>query len=158
MITKDKVEAAQNEWLKGIIRIGELKDDREKCEEYTRKFISRMYGFDKYAVLFKPTKTSQIQFRNSFEGALSYFIAGFEQFPEDRGFALRPWVKIEFENSGMILDENRALAMGNYYFEDAEGNSIKVEYTFGYKMNDEGELLIDLHHSSIPCCSQMEAA
>ena len=49
-----------------------------------------------------------------------------------------------------ILEENRAIAMGNYYFTDLDGNEAKVEYTFGYKLID-GSLKIDLHHSSFPC-------
>ena len=36
----------------------------------------------------------------------------------------------------MILDNNRAIAMGNYFFTDLNGNEAKVEYTFGYKLVD----------------------
>ena len=39
--------------------------------------------------------------------------------------------------------------MGNYYFTDLTGVETKVEYTFGYKLSN-GELKIDLHHSSLP--------
>ena len=49
----------------------------------------------------------------------------------------------------MILEENRAISMGNYFFTDLDGNEAKVEYTFGYKLID-GTLKIDLHHSSFP--------
>ena len=49
----------------------------------------------------------------------------------------------------MILENDRALAMGNYFFTDTEGNEVKVEYTFGYKLV-KGNLKIDLHHSSFP--------
>jgi len=81
---------------------------------------------------------------------LSYFIAGNDKFPEDEGFALQPWTKVRFENNGMILQEKRAIAMGNYFFTDLSGGETKVEYTFGYTLSDNGELLIDLHHSSLP--------
>ena len=37
----------------------------------------------------------------------------------------------------------------DYFFTDLDGNEAKVEYTFGYKLID-GELKIDLHHSSFP--------
>mgnify|MGYP003323348530 FL=1 len=43
-----------------------------------------------------------------------------------------------------------ALAMGNYFFTDLNGNKTKVEYTFAYIKNDAGELKIILHHSSLP--------
>ena len=68
---------------------------------------------------------------------------------EDKGFAINPWTMVRFENSNFILEENRALAMGNYFFTDLDGNEAKVEYTFGYKLLDS-QLKIDLHHSSFP--------
>ena len=100
--------------------------------------------------MFKPTKCELDQFRPTKPEALSYFIAGEDRVcKEDKGFAINPWIKVRFENSGFILDERRAIAMGNYYFTDLEGHEAKVEYTFGYKLMD-GQLKIDLHHSSFP--------
>ena len=43
-----------------------------------------------------------------------------------------------------------ALAMGNYFFTDLNGNKTKVEYTFAYIKHDIGDLKIILHHSSLP--------
>ena len=68
---------------------------------------------------------------------------------EDKGFAIQPWTKVRFDNTDFILEDNRAIAMGNYFFTDLDGNEAKVEYTFGYKLVD-GVLKIDLHHSSFP--------
>ena len=100
--------------------------------------------------MFKPTKCELEQFRPSKAEALSYFIAGDDRAcGEDKGFAIQPWTKVRFENSGMILEEKRAIAMGNYFFTDLNGNEAKVEYTFGYQLVD-GDLRIDLHHSSFP--------
>ena len=90
------------------------------------------------------------QFRPTKAEALSYFIAGEDRVcKEDKGFAIQPWTKVRFENTGVILEENRAIAMGNYFFTDLEGSEAKVEYTFGYKAID-GDLKIDVHHSSFP--------
>ena len=50
---------------------------------------------------------------------------------------------------GFLIDENRAIAMGNYFFTDEKGNATKVEFTFGYKLVNSN-LFIDLHHSSLP--------
>ena len=81
---------------------------------------------------------------------MSYFIAGENRaYDEDKGFAIQPWTKVRFENTGFILEEHRAIAMGNSFFTDLDGNEAKVEYTFGYKLV-EGHLKIDLHHSSFP--------
>ncbi|WP_373518025.1 hypothetical protein [Pricia sp.] len=150
MITKEEVIKIQKKWGEGVVKIGNLMDDRETCENFTEQFLKEHYAFHKSKVLFKPTKTAHEQFRPSQEGALSYFIAGTGKFPEDGGFALQPWTNVRFENNGVILEENRALAMGNYFFTDRKGGETKVEYTFGYTLTDEDELLIDLHHSSLP--------
>ena len=42
------------------------------------------------------------------------------------------------------------MAMGNYFFTDPDGVEVMVEYTFGYMLDDAGELRIVLHHSSLP--------
>ncbi len=79
-----------------------------------------------------------------------YFIGGNSSNKKDAGFALAPWIKVRFENVAIILELNRALAMGNYFFTDSEGAETKVEFTFGYQKDSNGKLRIDLHHSSLP--------
>ena len=150
MISKEKVITAQESWGSGVVAIGKLKDNFEACKKYTNDFLSKHYAFSKSKVLFKPTKCEIEQFRDSQEEALSYFIAGEDRTcSEDKGFAVNPWTKVRFENTGIIISDKRAIAMGNYFFTDLNGNEAKVEYTFGYKLID-GELLIDVHHSSFP--------
>ncbi len=119
--------------------------DAKRNEVYTA-----LYSFENGNILFKPTKCKLEQFRPTKHEAISYFIAGEDRAcDEDGGFAISGWTKVRFENTGFILEDNRAIAMGNYYFTDADGNEAKVEYTFGYKMSN-GALKIDLHHSSFP--------
>lgn len=150
MITKEQVIRAQKEWGEGVVKIGSLKDSRSECELFASVFLDQRYAFETGAVLFKPTKCELDQFRPTKSEALSYFVAGEDRVcKEDKGFAINPWTKVRFENSGFILDERRAIAMGNYFFTDLEGHEAKVEYTFGYKLMD-GQLKIDLHHSSFP--------
>ena len=150
MITKDQLIDAQNDWGNGVVKIGSLKNDFNSCESYADSFLDSLYAFEAGSVLFKPTKCEIEQFRPSKAEALSYFIAGDQRAcQEDKGFAINPWTKVRFENAGFILEENRAIAMGNYFFTDLDGNEAKVEYTFGYKLID-GKLKIDLHHSSFP--------
>lgn len=150
MITKEQVITAQNTWGEGVVKIGSLKDNRTDCEAYASEFLDRLYAFDSGSILFKPTKCAEQQFRPTKPEALSYFIAGDDRAcKEDKGFALQPWTKVRFENTGFILEENRAIAMGNYFFTDVNGDEAKVEYTFGYKQVN-GELKIDVHHSSFP--------
>lgn len=157
MITKQEVENAQQAWGEGVVKIGSLKDQREQCETYASSFLDERYDFDSKEVLFKPTKTAIKQFRPTKDGALSYFIAENADYSEDKGFALQPWTKVRFENAALILEDNRALAMGNYFFTDLSGGETKVEYTFGYSKADDGSLKIDLHHSSLPFTPELSA-
>lgn len=150
MITNEEVKKIQNTWGEGVVKIGSLKHNRIECEKFTSEFLDNLYAFEIGNVLFKPTKCAIEQFRPTKSEALSYFIAGDDRAcDEDKGFAIQPWTKVRFENSGFILEEERALSMGNYFFTDLNGDEAKVEYTFGYKLID-GKLKIDLHHSSFP--------
>ena len=130
--------------------MGVIQNDRESLESFTSDFLDKLYSFENGAVLFKPTKCAVEQFRPTKAEAKSYFIAGDDRAcQEDKGFAINPWTKVRFENTNIILENDRAIAMGNYFFTDLDGNEAKVEYTFGYKLTN-GELKIDLHHSSFP--------
>jgi len=150
MITQEEVKKIQNTWGEGVVKIGSLKHNRIECEKFTSEFLDNLYAFELGNVLFKPTKCAIEQFRPTKSEALSYFIAGDDRAcNEDKGFAIQPWTKVRFENSGFILEEDRALSMGNYFFTDLNGDEAKVEYTFGYKLIN-GKLKIDLHHSSFP--------
>jgi len=150
MITQEQVEKIQNTWGDGVVKIGALKHDRKECEKFASEFLDNLYAFDKGKVLFKPTKCEKEQFRPTKSEALSYFISGDNRAcDEDKGFAIQPWTKVRFENTGFILEIDRAISMGNYFFTDLDGNEAKVEYTFGYK-SINGNLKIDLHHSSFP--------
>lgn len=150
MITKKQIVEAQKNWGNGVVNIGTLKDNRVACEKFANDFLDAAYAFEAGSVSFKPTKCEIEQFRPTKPEALSYFIAGENRVcKEDKGFAIQPWTKVRFENSNLILEEKRAIAMGNYFFTDLEGNEAKVEYTFGYKFMN-GTLKIDVHHSSFP--------
>ncbi|MPN02040.1 hypothetical protein SDC9_149253 [bioreactor metagenome] len=84
-------------------------------------------------------------------GALSYFIGDDPTYPEDHGFAIKPWSSVRWENIGNKIIGNVAVSMGNYYFTPAKGGpEVKVEYSFAYIKNKDGKLKIILHGSHIP--------
>ena len=145
-----EIEKAQEKWGNGIVKIGELKDTTKECRMFTVAFISKMYDYENGIVQFKPTKASDAQFRGDVKSALSYFIGSDSDFSEDSGFALNPWVNVDFENNSINIINDIAIAMGNYFFTDNNGDKTKVEYSFVYKKNDQGDLKIILHHSSLP--------
>ncbi|WP_227740545.1 hypothetical protein [Vibrio jasicida] len=143
-ISTTEVESIQKEWGEGIVKIGTAKDARKAATEHIEKF----YAFDDGQVLFKPTLAAVDQFRGTKKEALSYFIG--QDLSEDKGFALAPYIKVRWENEGIITDQDSAIAMGNYFFTKKDGQEIKVEYTFGYVKDSDGKLKINVHHSSIP--------
>ena len=145
-----EIEKAQEKWGNGIVKIGELKDTIKECRMFTLDFISKMYDYENGIVQFKPTKASEAQFRGDVKAALSYFIGSDSDFSEDSGFALNPWVNVDFENNSINIINDIAIAMGNYFFTDNNGEKTKVEYSFVYKKNNQEDLKIILHHSSLP--------
>lgn len=149
-LTKKMVRSFQNKWAGEILKIGKAYRDKEDYGSMAAEFINNYYGYNEGLVLFKPTLASIEQFRDTFEKAHSYFVAGNPNYPEDQGFAIVHWKKIKFENTGIMIMGKRAVAMGNYYFTDDKNKTIKVEYTFGYFLTATNEIKIYLHHSSIP--------
>lgn len=148
-ITAEEVAAAQKAWGEGIVTIGktftEEGDFRAAADAHIKQFYA--YG-DDTTILFKPTLAAEDQFRGSFDEALSYFVG--TEGSEDKGFAIAPWTAVRWENEGTVIDADSAMAMGNYYFTDTDGADTKVEYSFGYVRGADGELKINLHHSSVP--------
>lgn len=149
-IREEDVLSIQKEWADSIISIGKIFLNKGDYKLEAEKTLKKLYAFDISNVLFKPTFASQNQFRNNFEDALSYFIGG--DIKEDNGFAIKPWSKIRFGENKIIISNDTAIAMGNYYFTSVQDkkNETQVEYTFGYIKDIKGNLRINLHHSSIP--------
>lgn len=151
LIVENEVLQAQQAWGEGIVKIGEVYINKGDFKEAAIIHINNFYNYQEGIVLFKPTLVSQKQFRLDFEGALSYFIGGDDKYPEDHGFAIKPWSSVRWENAGIKISRNIALAMGNYYFTPANGGAdVKVEYSFAYTKDKEGNLKIILHDSHLP--------
>ena len=151
-ITEQELVAIQKDWGDGVIKIGAVYLAKGDYKKVALDHIHKYYNYDNGSVLFKPTLASEIQFRTNFEGALSYFIGGNENYPEDHGFAIAtPWSKVRWESFGTKITGNHAIAMGNYYFTPVNGGAIvKAEYSFAYIKNQDGSIEIILHGSHLP--------
>ena len=150
MMTRHDIDNAQQAWGDGIVAIAKAHSNGGDYEAVARNHVETLYAYGMGDVLFKPTLAAVEQFRPTFDEALSYFVASNNACPEDKGFAIKGWTKVRFENAGVILRETTALAMGNYFFTTPEGEEVKVEYTFGYVLDEVGALRINVHHSSMP--------
>lgn len=151
-ISEIDVVNAQKAWGEGIVKIGEVFTSGGDYTEAASQHIEDFYGYDMGKVLFKPTLAADKQFRRTFDGALSYFVGNNATYPEDKGFAIKPWTNVRWENEGIINNDqgNMAVAMGNYYFTTQDGSEVKVEYTFAYVKDKNGDLKIVAHKSAIP--------
>ena len=93
-------------------------------------------------------------FRSTKEGALSYFIGGNPDFPEDTGFALKRWVNVRYDNNaaenGIQIHGEIAITMGNFYLTNSEGKEIVVEKTLVFRRCSDGKLRLCAHKSALP--------
>jgi hypothetical protein len=119
------------------------------------KLIDDLYDYREGKVFFKPTLASgKNTFRPTREGALSYFIGGDKNFPEDSGFALKKWVKVTYDNNaaenGIQIHDDVAITMGNVYLTNAKGDQVKVDKTFVFRRDTDGKLRLAVHKSALP--------
>ncbi|MBN2886908.1 MAG: hypothetical protein JXM75_09420, partial [Chromatiaceae bacterium] len=124
-ITQDEVLEAERAWGLGIVEIGQMYQAGGDYRAAAERMIDTLYGYAEGPVLFKPTKAAVDEFRETREEALSYFVTGVDS--EDHGFALQPWSHVRLVNNQIVIDEDSAEAMGDYYFTDANtGEEVKV--------------------------------
>ena len=58
-MTEQDIIKAQNSWSEGIIKMGQISDDRSSLEIYVSDFLDRLYNFDDQ-VLFKPVSYTHL--------------------------------------------------------------------------------------------------
>merc|ERR1719191_2409696 len=158
VMTTEMIETAQKAWGAGIVKIALVHTSGGDYVETATDHINTLYAYELSPVLFKPTLAAEEQFRSTFYKALSYFVANNNACPEDKGFAIKGWTAVRFENAGIITVGRVGMAMGNYFFTTPEGDEAKVEYSFGYKLDNDGKVRIVLHHSSMPYAPSAAAA
>ena len=156
IITYDEVNKAQQDWCDALVKIGKLKEDGGDYKAFAEKVLSDAYNYDYGKVFFKPTLAYGDQtFRNDKKGALAYFIGGDTAYPNDKGFALTPWVKARYDNAGknnegIQIYGSIAITMGNVWVTDKTGKEVMVDKTWVFKKGRDGKLRIIVHKSSLP--------
>lgn len=101
--------------------------------------------------MFKPTLTfGQQTFRPTKAGALSYFVGGNEEFANDNGFKLKPWVKVWYSKEDFILHNDLAIVQCNVHFIGEDDSHIFVNKSFVFKQCEDSKVRIILHQSSLP--------
>jgi hypothetical protein len=151
-ITGPEVIAAQKDWCAALVRIGKVYQEGGDYRAVASQAIDNLYDYKEGKVFFKPTYTfGQNTFRPTKAGALSYFVAGNQNFKEDEpGFALKPWVTCVADNpNGIQIHGNIAIIMGNVSLTSKDGPA-KVDKTFVFRKDRNGKLRLCVHHSSVP--------
>jgi hypothetical protein len=156
-VTEAEVLEVQKNWAGAIKNISKVHKEGGEYIAAAAAAAGELYAYGHEAVLFKPTKAAEQQFRPTAEEAMSYFVGGDVVdggYKEDAGFAInggKGWADCVYENHQVALKGPIAIAMGNYYFTCATtGEKTKVEYTFGYTRCADGKVRICVHHSSVP--------
>lgn len=156
IITYDEVNAAQQAWCDALVKIGKLKEEGGDYKAFAEQVLSEAYNYDHGKVFFKPTLAYGAQtFRNDKKGALAYFVGGDPDYPNDKGFALKPWVKARYDNAGennegIQIYGSVAITMGNVWVTDKDGNEVMVDKTWVFKKGKDGKLRIIVHKSALP--------
>lgn len=156
IITYDEVNTAQLAWCDALVKIGKLKEDGGDYKAFAEEVLSTAYNYDNGKVFFKPTLAYGDQtFRNTKKGALAYFIGGDPEYPNDKGFALTPWVKARYDNAGeknegIQIYGSVAITMGNVWVTDKTGREVMVDKTWVFKKGKDGKLKIIVHKSALP--------
>lgn len=156
VITYDEVNAAQQAWCDALVRIGQIKEEGGDYKSFANEVLSTAYNYDNGKVFFKPTLAYGDQtFRNNKKGALAYFIGGDQEYPNDKGFALTPWVKARYDNAGsnnegIQIYGSVAITMGNVWVTGKDGKDVMVDKTWVFKKGKDGKLRIIVHKSSLP--------
>ena len=145
-INSIEVEDFLNSWKDGVIDIGIAYQEGHDYREKARVFIETHYAFDTGEVLFKPTFTNDVVFRNNLEDALSYFVSG--DISEDSGFAIKPWADIKTSEVSFILEDNLCAVMGVLNLKPLNSeDETRIAFTF-ILVKDNDKFKIKVHHSS----------
>jgi len=154
-ITEDAVNAAQQAWCDALVRIGAVHAEGGDFRAVASALIDDRYDYAEGVVFFKPTLAfGKDAFRSTKRGALSYFVGGDPDFPEDTGFALKHWVKVWYDNNaaenGIQIHGDLAITMGNVYLRNVAGEEVMVDKTFVFRRCADGRLRICAHKSALP--------
>ncbi len=149
--TDEMVTSTLHLWCDNVVLAGKIYSEGGDIHSAATQVLSDNYDYDRGKVLFKPTLAFGDQtFRPTKEGALAYFIGGNKNFPNDKGFLLKPFVKTWFTDLDYILHGDLAIVQCNIHFVAADGNYFFVNKSFVFKSCDDGKVRIILHHSSFP--------
>ena len=139
-----------------MVKIGKLKEEGGDYKACAEQVLSEAYNYDYGKVFFKPTLAFGDQtFRNDKKVALAYFVGDDPDYPNDKGFALKPWVKTRYDNAGnhnegIQIYGSVAITMGNVWVTDKTGKEVMVDKTWVFKKGKDGKLKLSCINPPCP--------
>lgn len=154
-ISEAEVNAAQQAWCDGLVRIGKVHKENGDYKAVAAQVIDDLYDYKDGKVFFKPTLAfGENTFRSTRAGALAYFFGGDKNYPDDTGFALKHWTKVRYDNNasenGIQIHGDVAITMGNVYLTGSNGEEVMVDKTFVFRRCKDGKLRLCIHKSALP--------
>ena len=125
-ITIDEVRTSQTDWGRGLTDISWAYRNGYDFEAVASDVFNSLYGHDYDYVLF-----------NGMENPLK----------NSTGL---DYISVLFEEGMLITNGNQALWTGRVHMANSAGEVTTVEKTFGYFRDTNGDLRINLQHSSLP--------
>jgi len=153
-ITVAEIQAAQEAWGEGLVSISTAFAEDEDYVAVAVAVLEDLYGYEYGPVLFKPTIASDVPFRFDLDGAASYFIGSSAPNTIDEdgaGFATNVWTAVNFENDwAFVINGETAIGMGTVVITDGDGDEVTVQKSMAWFRGTDGNLRLQLHHSSVP--------
>jgi hypothetical protein len=154
-VSEQMVNAAQQAWCDGLVYVGAVDAEGGDVRAAASALVDELYDYAEGTVFFKPTMAfGKNTFRSTRRGAISYFVGGDPDFPEDTGFALKRWVKVWYDNNaaenGIQIHGDIAITMGNVYLKNSAGDEVMVDKTFAFRLCRDGKLRLCVHKSALP--------
>jgi hypothetical protein len=164
-IEEKDVQDAQKAWADGIVNIGKMHGSG-KSADYIRavsdelldgQYAYKNVGADVKVLLRVSPAAGKTGVGLTRDDAFQYLFGQDPSNQEVRGFALRPWSGIRFENGGIVRGET-AMAMGRCFLTDNAAAETVAEFTFGYIRDNTGTVRINLQHLSMPAAPTTSSA
>lgn len=142
VVTADDIAAAQDIWGRALVEVGKAYSQHKDYRALALDAVSQLYAYNYQGgvVLFNVDHHTVQAYHPVVASAMVYFAGDHRQ----RGFALRPWKRVDFKNQHIFFHGDIAVASGYNTFVPLRGHSLRLPYIIGYVKDAKGNLKIFL--------------
>jgi hypothetical protein len=142
VVTADDIAAAQDIWGRAMVEVGHAYEHGKDYRTLAKQAVAQLYAYNYQSgvVLFDVKHHDTAPF-HPVAGSVMQYLAGGHH---NRGFALRPWRRVDFKNTQIFFHGAIAVASGYNTFTPYHGHSLRRSYVIGYVKDNRGNLKIFL--------------